>query len=63
MDKHHRIELPYIDVDDDMVNCWLADFVEAAGLVNTMDYLKKDQTLTIDEKVNIPMNLSIHANS
>lgn len=63
MDKQHRIELPYIDVDEDMVKCSLANFVEAAGLENTMDYLKKDQTLTINEKVKNPMNLSLHVHS
>ena len=60
MDKHHRIELPYIDVDEDKVICRLAKYVEARGLEKTMDFLKKDQTLTIHEKVNIPMHLSIH---
>ena len=51
MDRHHRIVIPYIDVDEDRVRCKKANFGEAGGFSKFMDSLYEDLTVMLNEKV------------
>lgn len=59
MDRHHRIVIPYIDVDEDRVRCNLANFIEAGSLAQFMKRLHEDLTVTLNQKVIISITLPL----
>lgn len=51
--KDYHLYIPVIDNDGDQTRCSISSFIEAGGLSPLVEDLKRTESLSIDEMVNI----------